>query len=144
MEKYLLSIVFCIFSAVLLFLGGCLVAESRSFEKNKVVGKAEIIGYDNSHGCQWFPIVRICGIESKASYNCKMKNFIPSEYPKGTILDVEYRKISFLGSDFYDIQICDDEHKTVDPKIIGNVVLMISFFMLLFALIAFIIKFKSM
>ena len=113
-----------------------MIIESNSFNKNKKIGKAEIVGYSNTCGRDtWCPRVKICGIESKASYSCKMKDFIPSQYPIGTILDVEYRKKVFLGIVFYDIEILDKELKILDSKLIGKHLLIVALLLLIIIII---------
>ena len=64
-----------------------------------------------------------------------MKDFIPSQYPIGTILDVEYRKTVFLGIVFYDIEILDKKLKMPDSKSVGKLLLIVALLLLIIIII---------
>lgn len=131
MGQYTFLMFLSIFCIIVFIIGIIMIIESNSFNKNKKIGKAEIVGYSNT----WCPMVKICGIESKTSYSCKMKDFIPSQYPIGTILDVEYRKIVFLGIVFYDIEILDKKLKMPDSKSVGKLLLIVALLLLIIIII---------
>lgn len=82
--------------------------QSRHFEENKRRGRAEVVGYQRAEESQRYLLtVRLLDANDGKTYPCSGRGILPSRYPLGTVVDVQYTPQRVLGVQIMKVQLFD-------------------------------------
>ena len=120
MSFLLLSLVFLIFGLCLFLAGILLNGNKNYFEKNKVLTKAKVNGYANSHGSDRTLSVSLVELDGQ-TYSCNGLNS-KSGFPFGSIVDVYVAPKKFGNFKYYSVHLAKNynfKKKFFDKIFIG-------------------------
>lgn len=118
------------FAIVLFFVGIAMEREGADFNANVRSGKAEVVGYDRAEQSNWYTLmVRIPELNDGKVYNCTAgKGINPSEYPKGTMVDVLYAPKTIAGIRVIEAHLKDNP--PADKARLGRIIEQLAFALL--------------
>ncbi len=118
------------FTIVLFIVGITLEREGTDFIANARSGKAEVVGYERTAKSNWYELlVRIPDLNDGKIYNCTAgKGINPSEYPKGTIVDVLYAPKTIVGIRVIEAHL--KENPPADKARLGRIIEQLAFALL--------------
>ena len=90
----------------LFIIGFSLGRQGSSFEKNKRMGQAEVVGYERGERSNWYTLlVRIPELNDGKIYNCTAGKMNISQYPKGSVIDVLYAPKKVAGINVVEVHL---------------------------------------
>ena len=134
MAQLIVAGAFAFFAIILCCIGAFYQKSVSNFEKNKKSGTAEIVGYQASENSRRYkPIVKVLDLNDGKTYICSYGLVKRSDYPVGTIINVEYMSKIMFGVNTVEVHM----HKASDKsRNVGKFIIKLSMF--LFAISAII------
>lgn len=85
--------------------------QADNFEEKKHIGKAEIVGYDQSSGnptASYSLMVKIPELSDGKLYSCEPAMTNLTEFPKGKTIDVLYAPVKIMGVDTVEVHLISE------------------------------------
>ena len=134
MAYLIISIVFLILFLDFLWIYKLIEKGAKKFDETKKIGTAKVVGYYSESQSKWRSlIVEVVELNDGKEYICNSGPIRTYEYPKGSVIDIEYANVRPFG--IKGIRVNMLEHPPVDEHKMSRVFAIFSYVFLIITLI---------